>query len=95
MVISDTRGPRFESSHRQKIINIEHLYTVNCVLKRRNKEKEAGIGPFFLKKLRSYSIDIPMYQEVPVQVVKIVFKVTKFSDGRHFGKNFKKSLGNY
>ena len=32
-VASNTRGPRFESSHRQKII--EHLSTVNCVLKRR------------------------------------------------------------
>ena len=48
-VAFDTRGPRFESSHRQKFINIEHLYTVNCVLKRRNKEKYAGNGP--LKKL--------------------------------------------
>ena len=34
-VASDTRGPRFESNHRQKFINIEHLYTVNYVLKRR------------------------------------------------------------
>ena len=34
-VASDTRGPQFKSSHRQKFINIEHLYTVNCVLKRR------------------------------------------------------------
>ena len=34
-VASDTRSPRFESSHRQKIINIYNLYTVNCVLKRR------------------------------------------------------------
>ena len=34
-VASDTRRPRFESSHRQKIIHIEHLFTVNCVLKRR------------------------------------------------------------
>ena len=35
-VASDTRGPRFESSHRQKFIyKIEHLFTVNCVLKRR------------------------------------------------------------
>ena len=35
-VASDTRGPRFESSHRQKkYIFIEHLLTVNCVLKRR------------------------------------------------------------
>ena len=34
-VASDTRGVQFESSHRQKFINIEHLNTVNCVLKRR------------------------------------------------------------
>ena len=33
-VASDTRGPRFESSHRQKFIYIKHLFTVNCVLKR-------------------------------------------------------------
>ena len=33
-VASNTRGPRFESSHRQKFIYIEHLFTVNCVLKR-------------------------------------------------------------
>ena len=33
-VASDTRGPRFESSHWQKIIHIEHLFTVNCELKR-------------------------------------------------------------
>ena len=45
-VASDTWGPRFESNHRQKFIYIEHLSTVNCVLKRRNKEKEAGNGPF-------------------------------------------------
>ena len=34
-VASDTRGMQFESSHRQKFIYIEHLSTVNCVLKRR------------------------------------------------------------
>ena len=34
VVTSDTRGPRFKSSHRQKFIDIEHLFTVNCVLKR-------------------------------------------------------------
>ena len=38
-VASDTRGPRLESSHRQKNIFIKHLFTVNCVLKRQNKEK--------------------------------------------------------
>ena len=34
-VPSDSRGPRFKSSDRQKFIYIEHLFTVNCVLKRR------------------------------------------------------------
>ena len=34
-VASDTRGPRFESSHWQKFIYIEHLFPVNCGLKRR------------------------------------------------------------
>ena len=34
-VASDTRGPQFESSHRQKFIYIEHLFPVNFVLKRR------------------------------------------------------------
>ena len=34
VVASDTRGPRFESSRRQKFTYIEHLFTFNCVLKR-------------------------------------------------------------
>ena len=35
-VASNARGPRFESSHWQKnYLYIEHLFTVNCVLKRR------------------------------------------------------------
>ena len=36
-VASDTRGPRFKSSHRQKFI-----------FKDENKEKEAGYGPFLI-----------------------------------------------
>ena len=44
-VASDTRGPWFESSHRQKFINTEYLYTVNCVLKRRKiNKKRPGIA---------------------------------------------------
>ena len=34
-VASDTRGPLFKSSSRQIFNYIEHLFTVNCVLKRR------------------------------------------------------------
>ena len=43
-VASNSRGPRFESSHREKfILNIYcQLY-----LKDENKEKEAGNGPSF------------------------------------------------
>ena len=44
-VASNTRGPRFESSHRQLLLNIYLLLTV-C-RKDENKEKEAGNGPFF------------------------------------------------
>ena len=45
-VASDSRGPRFESSHRQKFI-----LNIYCQLywKDENKEKEAGNGPFFKK----------------------------------------------
>ena len=44
-VASDTRDPRFESSHRQTFI--EHLFSVNCVEKTKIKKKEAKNGPFF------------------------------------------------
>ena len=43
-----TRGPRFESSHRQIfILNICLLFTVNCNEKTKITKKEAGNGPFF------------------------------------------------
>ena len=44
-VAFNTRGPGFESSHRQLLLNIYLLLTV-C-RKDENKEKEAGNGPFF------------------------------------------------
>ena len=47
-VASNTGGPKFESSHRQLLLNIYLLLTF-C-RKDENKEKEAGDGPFFLKK---------------------------------------------
>ena len=46
-VAYDTRGPGFESSHRQLLLNIYLLLTV-C-RKDENKEKEAGNGPSFKK----------------------------------------------
>ena len=46
-VASNTRGPGFESSHRQLLLNIYLLLTV-CT-KDENKENEAENGPFFRK----------------------------------------------
>ena len=39
-------------------INIEYLFTVNCMEKTKLKKKEAGSGPFFLKKVsQTYSFE--------------------------------------
>ena len=51
-VASNTSGLGFESSLRQLLLNIYLLLTV-C-RKDENKAKEAGNGPFFLKKLDFY-----------------------------------------
>ena len=45
-VTSDTRGRRFESSHWQKLINFEHLYTVNCIEKAKLTKKRVGMAIF-------------------------------------------------
>ena len=47
-VASNTGGPKFESSHRQLLLNIYLLLTV-C-RKDENKEKRPGMAHFFLKK---------------------------------------------
>ena len=47
-VAFNTRGPRFESSHRQNLYCT--FFTINCIEKTKIKKKEAGNGPFFLKK---------------------------------------------
>ena len=48
-VTSDSRGPRFESSHRQK--KILNIYTVNCIEKTKIMEKRPGLA-HFLKRRR-------------------------------------------
>ena len=42
-VACDTRGPRFESSHRRTLIHI----IINCIEKTKLKKKEAGNGLFY------------------------------------------------
>ena len=47
-VASDTRCPRFKSSHLQKFIFLLNICLLSTVFwKDENKEKEAGYGPFF------------------------------------------------
>ena len=46
VVASDTRGLRFESSHRQNFI---HVFTINCVEKTKIKKKGPGMAPFLKK----------------------------------------------
>ena len=48
-VAFNSKGPGFESSHRQLLLNIYLLLTV-C-RKDENKEKEAGNGPFLYKRV--------------------------------------------
>ena len=49
-VTSNTRGPRFESSHRQKLIYILNYCLLSTVYwKTKIKKKEDGNGPFFKK----------------------------------------------
>ena len=77
-VASDTRGPGFESSHRQLLLNIYLLLTV-C-WKDENKEKEAGNGPC-LKTLPK-NIECPLVvkllaQETPRLFMKFVYCLSK------------------
>ena len=44
----DTRGPRFDSSHRQNFI--EHLFIINCIEKTKINKKRPGLAHFKKKK---------------------------------------------
>ena len=60
-VASNTRGPKFESSHWHSFMqNI--LFTFNCIENTKIKEKEAGNGPKTrsnISMIRSLNLDIP------------------------------------
>ena len=45
-VDSDTRDPRFDSSHRQNFI--EHLFIINCIEKTKINKKRPGMAHFFI-----------------------------------------------
>ena len=51
-VASDTRGPRFESRHRQSFYWI--LCTVNCIKKTKIKKKRPGMAHFFKKRISQF-----------------------------------------
>ena len=44
-VAFNTKGPRFDSSHRQNFI--EHLFIINCIEKTKINKKRPGIAHFF------------------------------------------------
>ena len=44
VVAFDTRGPRFDSSHRQNFI--EHLFIINCIEKTKINKKRPGMAHF-------------------------------------------------
>ena len=83
-VASDTRGPRFESSHRRNFIM--NMFTNNC-WKDENKEKEAENGPFFLKKWCQLFSDTSPY----IQSIYKVFSAETYRLGNNI---FSYSEGN-
>ena len=46
-VAFDTRGPRFDSRHRQNFI--EHLFIINCIEKTKINKKRPGMAHFLKK----------------------------------------------
>ena len=50
-VALNTRGPWFDSSHRQNFI--EHLFIINCIEKTKINKKRPGMA-HFLKKQKNY-----------------------------------------
>ena len=51
-VASNTRGPQFESSHRQTLYwRFVYLFAINCIEKMKINKKEAGNGPLLEKKV--------------------------------------------
>ena len=48
VVAFDTRGPQFDSSHRQNFI--EHLFIINCIEKTKINKKRPGMAHFKKKK---------------------------------------------
>ena len=57
-VASDSRGPRFKSSHSQ---NLCWPLTVNCIEKTKIKKKRPGMAHFFKKKCRNFVESISQF----------------------------------
>ena len=64
-VASNTRGRRFESSHRQKFIFTLNICLLSTVYsKDKNKGKEAGYGPFFKNIIREIQAELQKRQDL-------------------------------
>ena len=69
-VTSDTRGPVFESIHRQFLINI---FLLNVCRKNENKEKEAGKASFRKKNVENVRTIFRAW-ELPFRVFNALVK---------------------
>ena len=85
-VAPDTKGTRFESSHRQKFIYVLNIYLLSTVYwKDKNKEKEAGNGPF-LKNHWDYKFDL---KGLKCQIHPFAFKFRNMSERKNQFKDSK------
>ena len=78
VVASNSRGPRFESSHRQNFIYMLNICLLSTVCwKDENKEKKgAGNGPFFIKKVNLLLIR----QSKAAEFKQVKLEVNLYSD---------------
>ena len=70
-VASDPRGPRFKSRHRQ--IFIEHLFSVNFIVMKRQKIKERGQEWPFLKKRKVVFVILDPSHRATIRSYSILF----------------------
>ena len=66
-VAFDTRGPRFDSSHRKNFI--EHLFIINCIEKTKINKKRLGMAHFKKKKTLRHTYDIVKHNGSPGLVI--------------------------
>ena len=70
-VAFNTKGPRFDSSHRQNFI--EHLFIINCIEKTKINKKRPGIAHFFNKTEKSIKVNLNDHKKLSSKCCQHVF----------------------